>query len=202
MRTPGVSPNLKGSAPTVSSRALNALSPLCLPISSPGQGGRDSTIGAVRRTRRRAALKWSPSKTDPPMKNDRIAPLALLLLAMPLLVGGCALYKNPSACETRMRSELAQVSPQTRLKISRVGVGIGGSRVVVEGTLKGPTAASDVSAASNTSATASAPPPKTRNRPAALECTFNGDALVSTHWLAPTEMAKPASTDDDESNNG
>jgi len=40
----GVSPNLKGSAPAVSGWALNALSPLCLPISSPRQGGRDSTI--------------------------------------------------------------------------------------------------------------------------------------------------------------
>lgn len=57
---PGGSPNLKGSAPTVSGRALNRLSPLCLPISSPGQGGRDSTTGRgarsdespARRTRR------------------------------------------------------------------------------------------------------------------------------------------------------
>jgi len=45
---PGVSPNLKGSTPTVSDRALNYLSPLCLPISSPRQGGRDSTTGAPR----------------------------------------------------------------------------------------------------------------------------------------------------------
>lgn len=37
-RAPGVSPNLKGSAPAVSGRALNRLSPLCLPISSPRQG--------------------------------------------------------------------------------------------------------------------------------------------------------------------
>ena len=48
MRASGVSPNLKGSAPTVSGRALNRLSPLCLPISSPRQkGGRDSTIACT-----------------------------------------------------------------------------------------------------------------------------------------------------------
>jgi len=35
---PGVSPNLRGSAPAVSGWALNHLSPLCLPISSPRQG--------------------------------------------------------------------------------------------------------------------------------------------------------------------
>ena len=134
------------------------------------------------------------------MKNDRIAPLASLLLVVPFLAGGCTLYKNPSACETRMRSELAQASPQARLKISTVGVGLGGSRVVVEGTLQAPAAASNVSAASaasGTAPTASAPPRKTLTRPAALECTFNGDTLVSTHWLAPTEMTKPASTDDE-----
>lgn len=46
-RASGVSPNLKGSAPAVSGRALNRLSPLCLPISSPRQkGGRDSTIAS------------------------------------------------------------------------------------------------------------------------------------------------------------
>ncbi len=48
-RAPGVSPNLKGSAPAVSDRALNHLSPLCLPISSPRQkGGPHSTTGAPR----------------------------------------------------------------------------------------------------------------------------------------------------------
>jgi hypothetical protein len=48
-RAPGVSPNLKGSAPDVSDRALNDLSPLCLPISSPRQkGGPHSTTGAPR----------------------------------------------------------------------------------------------------------------------------------------------------------
>lgn len=48
MRASGVSPNLKGSAPAVSDRALNLLSPLCLPISSPRQkGGRDSTIACT-----------------------------------------------------------------------------------------------------------------------------------------------------------
>lgn len=45
---PGGSPNLRGSAPAVSGRALNFSSPLCLPISSPRQGGRDSTIGSNR----------------------------------------------------------------------------------------------------------------------------------------------------------
>lgn len=131
------------------------------------------------------------------MKTIRIAPLAGLLLVMPFVAGGCTLYKNPSACETRMRNELAQASPKDRLKISTVGVGIGGSRVVVEGALRGPAVASGVPAASGSTTTASASLPQTVTRPAALECTFNGDTLVSTHWLAPTEMTKPASTDSD-----
>ena len=51
MRASGVSPNLKGSAPAVSDRALNLLSPLCLPISSPRQqGGAHSTIGRAPHT--------------------------------------------------------------------------------------------------------------------------------------------------------
>ena len=138
------------------------------------------------------------------MNKIRIAPLAGLLLVMPFLAGGCTLYQNPGACETRMRSELARAAPHDRLKISNVGVGIGGSRVVVEGALQGPAAASEVSAAaSGAVAAVRAAPAKTRNRAAALECTFNGDALVSTHWLAPTEMAKPAAADaDDESTSG
>ncbi|CAD9219892.1 hypothetical protein BCEN4_1560023 [Burkholderia cenocepacia] len=63
MRASGVSPNLKGSAPTVSGRALNRLSPLCLPISSPRQeGGRDSTIAcACVPSFRRAASRHRPS---------------------------------------------------------------------------------------------------------------------------------------------
>lgn len=53
LQGPGGSPNLRGSAPAVSGRALNRfLSPLCLPISSPRQGGRDSTI-ARRASQRR-----------------------------------------------------------------------------------------------------------------------------------------------------
>ena len=131
------------------------------------------------------------------MNKNRIAPLAGLLLMMPFLAGGCALYKNPSACETRMRSDLAQASPHDHLKISTVDVGIGGSRVVVEGALKGPVPASEVSAASSPVATSQAATPKTRTRSAALECTFNGEALISTHWLAPAEMVKPPSADDE-----
>jgi hypothetical protein len=138
------------------------------------------------------------------MNKIRIAPLVGLLLVMPFVVAGCTLYENPSACETRMRSELARAAPHDRLKVSNVGVSIGGSRVVVEGALQGPAAASEVSAAtSGTVATASAVVPKTRSRAAALECTFNGDALLSTHWLAPADMAKPADADaDDESTSG
>ena len=56
---PGVSPNLKGSTPTVSDRALNYLSPLCLPISSPRQGGRDSTTAAPREPDSCAASRHS-----------------------------------------------------------------------------------------------------------------------------------------------
>ena len=54
---PGDSPNLRGSAPIVSNRALNLSSPLCLPISSPRQRGEADEILS------RAA---PPQKAHPP----------------------------------------------------------------------------------------------------------------------------------------
>src|SRR5689334_23364445 len=102
------------------------------------------------------------------MKIIRFAPITGSLFAS-LAMSGCALYQNPSACEAQMRSEVAGALPADRLSIDHVGVGIGGSRVVVEGTLKRPAAALR-HAASATRAT-----PKLTSRPAALECTFNGD---------------------------
>lgn len=122
------------------------------------------------------------------MKIIRFAPITGSLFAA-LAMSGCALYQNPSACETQMRSEVAGALPADRLSIDHVGVGIGGSRVVVEGTLKRPVAASR-RVASATSATPAIP--KLTSRPAALECTFNGDKLIAHHWLKPAEMVEGA----------
>lgn len=119
------------------------------------------------------------------MKTIRFAPITGSLFAA-FAMSGCALYQNPSACETQMRSELAGALPADRLSIDHVGVGIGGARVVVEGTLKRPAAASR-RAASATHAT-----PKLTSRPAALECTFDGDKLIAHHWLKPAEMTEDA----------
>lgn len=78
---PGGSPNLKGSAPVVSGRALNCLSPLCLPISSPRQGGRDSTTG--RAEFNRVSRSVSPRASTERQLAARVArfPLARAVLA-------------------------------------------------------------------------------------------------------------------------
>jgi hypothetical protein len=147
------------------------------------------------------------------MKKSRTAPFACLLLGS-FLTAGCTLYKNPNTCEAQMRAAAAQALPHDKLSITHVGVGIGGSRVVVEGTLQSPpVAASTASAASasavqasssavaasathasspaahwSSSAATSKPPPRT----AAVECAFNGEALATWHWLNPPDLAKPA----------
>jgi hypothetical protein len=138
----------------------------------------------------------------------RISRLACVLVA-PALIAGCAIYKNPSACEASMRSTLAEKSPTDKLKISHVGVAIGGERVVVEGTIESlpaaepasaPVAAS-ASASSSASAAAAAAPkakPKKIAKPAAVECTFTGEESASFRWLAPPDMvAAPASDSSD-----
>jgi hypothetical protein len=90
------------------------------------------------------------------MKKSRIAPFACLLLGS-LLTAGCTLYKNPSTCEAQMRAAAAHALPHDKLLITHVGVGIGGSRVVVEGTFQSPpVAASAAAAASAAQASSSA----------------------------------------------
>jgi hypothetical protein len=126
------------------------------------------------------------------MKNTRIAPLACLLLGT-FLTAGCTIYKNPSTCEARMREGLAEALPHNKLSVSHVGVGIGGSRVVVEGNLEGPPAvAGGASAPANASSSAVAAKLKKTSRPAAAECMFNGESLTTMHWLSPPELATSA----------
>lgn len=144
------------------------------------------------------------------MKKTRIAPFACLLLGS-FLIAGCTIYKNPNTCEAQMRVAAAQALPHDKLSITHVGVGIGGSRVVVEGTLQSPPVAASAASASTVQASSSAvaasathaaspaahrsssaatskPPPRT----AAVECAFNGEALATWHWLNPPDLAKPA----------
>jgi hypothetical protein len=78
----------------------------------------------------------------------RISLLACLSVA-PVLIAGCVLYKNPSACEQQMRTMTAEKFPDGKLSISHAGVAIKGARVVVEGTIEStPAAASAALAAS------------------------------------------------------
>jgi hypothetical protein len=121
--------------------------------------------------------------------------LAALLAIAPLLTGGCTLYSNPSACKAQMREAAGKAAPLETLSISHVGVGIGGSRVVLEGTLKA-SAASAASAASGASAPHGAAKPVVKA--AAAECTFNGDKLEAFRWLAPSELANPPALADTE----
>ena len=129
--------------------------------------------------------------------------LALLLIA-PLLAGGCTLYANPSACKAQMREAVANAMPPGTLSISNDGVGVGGSRVVVEGTFETAAAATDASdamvskAADNPAAKPANPADKQADKNheklAAIECTFEGDKLTAMRWLSPPELANPASS--------
>lgn len=85
----------------------------------------------------------------------RILSIACVTTAAALLAACTAVYKNSDACEQLMRSKLAETSPDT-LKIAHRGVGIDGSRVVVEGSIEHVVTASEVAAASAASAEASA----------------------------------------------
>lgn len=126
--------------------------------------------------------------TKPPLS------LVVLLAIAPLFAGGCTLYSNPSACKAQMRQLAADALPTDTLSISHVGVGIDGSRVVVEGNLEtadAPTGASDATA------------PHRKAKPvvkaAAAECTFDGNKLTALHWLQPPELANPTATADSKS---
>ena len=138
--------------------------------------------------------------------KTRISLLACVAF-VPVLIAGCALYKNPSACEQQMRSTLAEKSAVDKLTVSHRGVGINGSRVVVEGAIEEPAGASGVFAARAASqaqvasapqgASAAAPKkPKKVVKEASAECTFEGEKLASFRWLSPTEMVPPADSED------
>lgn len=130
-------------------------------------------------------------------------PLSLLALftTVPILAGGCSLYANPSACEAQMRRAAGEAEPAATLSISHVGVGIKGSRVVVEGALKtaapAPADTSDTPGASavsrNSSVQAGDRPKQAKPivKAAAVECTFDDDRLSALRWLAPPELANP-----------
>jgi hypothetical protein len=129
------------------------------------------------------------------MKKPPIALLSCVLLA-PILIAGCTLYKNPRACEARMRESLGKQLPDDKFSVSHVGVGIRGSRVVVEGAVEGPPAAPAATAASapvaavSASSTSAAIAAKLKkvSRPAAAECLFDGESLASIHWFSPPEL--------------
>lgn len=125
------------------------------------------------------------------MKKIRLSLLASLpfVFALPT---ACTLYQNPSLCKQQMRSELAQASPSAKLSVSHVGVGIRGSRVVVEGAIEAPAVASDSTPASAAApASVAAGKPSKTLKAAAAECTFDGASLTALRWLSPRELAKP-----------
>ncbi|HEX7684614.1 MAG TPA: hypothetical protein VF446_13965 [Trinickia sp.] len=127
------------------------------------------------------------------MNKPPLSLLALLSIA-PILAGGCTLYANPSACETQMRRAASEAAPAATLSISHVGVGIKGSRVVVEGTLETAAAAPAGASQSPNTADATRSPAKPVTQAAAAECTFDGDKLRAMRWLAPPELARPPAT--------
>lgn len=89
----------------------------------------------------------------------RIISIACMTTAAALLAACTAVYKNSDACEQLMRSKLAESSPDT-LKVSHKGVGIDGSRVVVEGSIEHVVTASEVAASAAASAAKAAKAPR------------------------------------------
>jgi hypothetical protein len=89
----------------------------------------------------------------------RIISIACMTTAAALLAACTAVYKNSDACEQLMRSKLAESSPDT-LKVSHKGVGIDGSRVVVEGSIEHVVTASEVAASVAASAAQAAKAPR------------------------------------------
>ena len=137
----------------------------------------------------------------------RALTLASAAVAAAVLCAGCAVastYRNSSACEQQMREAASRDAAAETLRITHTGVGIDGSRVVVEGTLSHqmtPTEAQIAAKAPPPAPTVglfgplvdkfSAGRPKRIIKPAALECTFNTAGLVSARWLAPDRLANP-----------
>jgi hypothetical protein len=150
----------------------------------------------------------------------RILSIVCVTTVAALLAACSAVYRNPDACVQLMRSKLAETSPDT-LKITHTGTGIGGSRVVVEGSIEHVTSASEVASASAASAAATVPraasgstaasgaaasvaasatettsitsaKPKKTTTAAAAECTFHGSVLGTFNWLAPATLIKSA----------
>ena len=85
--------------------------------------------------------------------KTRILLLASIAAAVTLSAACTAAYRNADACEQSMRIALAAESSDT-LKVSHTGVGIDGTRVVVEGEIQ--KAASEVAVASAASAASAA----------------------------------------------
>ncbi|HVE07412.1 MAG TPA: hypothetical protein VNE00_09185 [Paraburkholderia sp.] len=133
--------------------------------------------------------------------------LASAAAAAVALCAGCTVastYRNSNACEQQMREAASRDAAAETLKISHAGVGIDGSRVVVEGTLSHEMTPTEAAIAAK-----APPPPPTRGlfgpivdkfsakRPkqiikaAAVECTFGPTGLASFHWLAPDRLANP-----------
>lgn len=90
----------------------------------------------------------------------RILFIACVTTSAALLAACTAVYKNSDACEQLMRGKLAETTSDT-LKIDHTGVGIDGSRVVVEGSINhmqtdAEVAASEVEVASAAAAASAA----------------------------------------------
>ncbi|RAS39283.1 hypothetical protein [Paraburkholderia bryophila] len=120
----------------------------------------------------------------------RILSLVCVATAATLLAG-CAVYKNPSACEQLMRSKLADTSADT-LKIDHAGTAIDGTRVVAEGTIEHVMTASEVAAAT--------PPvvPKVA-APVTASAAQTGQMAYAASGVRAASAASPASASASES---
>lgn len=127
------------------------------------------------------------------------------LAAVVVLLAGCAAeYRNESACVHEMRRRLADQSQQSELSVTNRAVAWRGSRVVIEGQIRGfdvaaaaaAASASAASAASAVKAASNADAPvvvkkaaASQRTAAAAQCTFEDSTLKSFHWLTPAALA-------------
>ncbi|RKF47053.1 hypothetical protein [Paraburkholderia fungorum] len=121
----------------------------------------------------------------------RIISIACLTTAAVLLAACTAVYKNSDACEQLMRSKLAESSQDT-LKVSHKGVGIDGSRVIVEGSIEHVQAASEVAAASAASAVQAASAAKAARSASGAGASSSASSAAEASGTAPGAASNAA----------
>ncbi|MFM0287566.1 hypothetical protein [Paraburkholderia megapolitana] len=120
--------------------------------------------------------------------KTRILLLASIAAAATLSAACTAVYRNADACEQSMRIALGAESAD-KLKVSHTGVGIDGTRVVVEGEIQ--KAASEVAVATAASAASAASEASDASEAAAASAASAASAVSATTRHAGEGFSSP-----------